>query len=324
MEPSRKVKWGVLSTAAIGINRVIPAIRESSNGQVVAISSRNPSKAREVAGNLGIAQSYGSYEEMLDSQDIDAVYIPLPNSMHCEFTVIAAEKGKHVLCEKPLALDSHECSEMICVCDRNHVLLMEAFMYRFHPQITKLKEILDAGNIGRLSTIRTAFRIPMSDLNDIRYHKELGGGALYDVGCYCVNISRLLVGNEPTSVQGVARFNDEKGIDEAFMGMMRFPGLESGLFDCAFRSSLLQTIEVVGDLGTLELSDPFVASDSPTILKHGAQPETIRIEKANSYRLMVEHFNECILNDQKPRYPAMDGLKNMRVIDTLFASAAEC
>jgi xylose dehydrogenase (NAD/NADP) len=324
MGSTGKVNWGVLSTAAIGVNRVIPAIRESSNGRVFAISSRSPSKAREVAGNLGIPQGYGSYGEMLDSQDIDAVYIPLPNSMHREFTVLAAEKGKHVLCEKPLALDSHECGEMISACERNHVLLMEAFMYRFHPQITKLKEILDAGKIGRLSTIRTAFRIPMSDLNDIRYQKELGGGTLYDVGCYCVNISRLLVGDEPISVQGVARFNDEKGVDEAFVGMMRFPRLQSGLFDCAFRSSLLQTVEVVGDLGTLELLDPFVAGDSPTILKHGAQPETFRIEKANSYQLMVEHFNQCILNDQKPRYPAMDGLRNMRVIDTLYASAAEC
>ena len=324
MEPSRKVNWGVLSTAAIGINRVIPAIRESSNGQVVAISSRNPSKSREVAGSLGIPQSYGSYEEMLDSQDIDAVYIPLPNSMHRDFTILAAEKGKHVLCEKPLALNSRECLEMISACESNHVLLMEAFMYRFHPQIIKLKEILDAGKIGRIATIRTAFRIPMSDLNDIRYQKELGGGALYDVGCYCVSISRLLAGDEPTCVQGLARFSDQKGIDEAFVGLMRFHGLESGLFDCAFRSSLLQTIEVVGDLGTLELSDPFVAGDSPTILKHGVQPETFRIERANSYRLMVEHFDQCILNDRKPLYPPMDGLRNMRVIDTLYASAAEC
>jgi xylose dehydrogenase (NAD/NADP) len=316
-----KVNWGILSTAKIGIKRVIPAIGESPNGRVVAIASRNPSKAREVAANLGIPQSYGSYPEMLDSQEVDAVYIPLPNSMHYEFTVLAAEKGKHVLCEKPLALDSHECQEMISACERNHVLLMEAFMYRFHPQIANLKEIVDTGKIGTLSTIRAAFRIAMSDLDDIRYRKGLGGGALYDVGCYCVNIIRFLVGEEPIHVQGIARFNDQKGVDEAFVAMLRFPGLELGLFDCGFRSLPLQTLEVIGDLGTLELSDPFVASDSPTILKHGTETETFKIEKANSYVRMVEHFNQCILNDQKPLYPAIDGLRNMRVIDMLYASA---
>jgi len=198
---------------------------------------------------------------------------------------------------------------------------MEAFMYRFHPQIAKLKEILDARKIGTLSTIRAAFRIAMSDLNDIRYQKGLGGGALYDVGCYCVNVMRLLVGDEPIRVQGMAHFNDQKGVDEAFVGILRFPGLELGSFDCGFRSSLLQTLEVVGDSATLELSDPFVANDSPTILKHGTEPETFRIEKANSYRLMVEHFNQCILNDQKTRYSPTDALRNMRVIDTLYASA---
>jgi len=319
-----KVNWGILSTADIGIERVIPAIGESPSGRVAAIASRSAGKAREVAENLGIPQSYGSYSELLDSQEVDAVYIPLPNSMHCEFTVLAAENGKHVLCEKPLALDSHECRQMISACERNHVLLMEAFMYRFHPQITKLKEIVDAGKIGTLSTIRATFRIAMSDLDDIRYQKELGGGALYDVGCYCVNSMRLLVGDEPVSVQGTARFNDQKGVDETFVGMLRFPGLELGIFDCAFRSSPLQTLEVVGDSGTLELPAPFVAGDSPTILKHGAEPETFRIEKANPYQLMVEHFNQCILNNEKPRYPPEDGFKNMRVIDTLFASAGEC
>jgi xylose dehydrogenase (NAD/NADP) len=319
-----KVNWGILSTANIGINRVIPAIGENPSGRVVAIASRSLGKAREVAGNLGIPQSYGSYSELLDSPEIDAVYIPLPNSMHCEFTVLAAEKGKHVLCEKPLALDSQECKEMISACEENDVLLMEAFMYRFHPQIAKLKELLDAGKIGTLSTMRATFRIAMSDLNDIRYQKELGGGALYDIGCYCVSSMRLLVGAEPISVQGTARFNDQKGVDETFVGMLRFPGLELGLFDCAFRSSLLQTLELVGDGGTLELSDPFVAGDSPTILKHGAEPETFRVEKANSYQLMVEHFNQCILNDEKPRYSANDGLRNMRVIDTLYKSAEEC
>jgi predicted dehydrogenase len=259
----------------------------------------------------------------MKSPSIDAVYIPLPNSMHREFTILAAEHGKHVLCEKPLALNAEECEEMISSCQTHNVWLMEAFMYRFHPQIVKLKEIVNTGSIGEISTIRTTFRTALTNLSNIRYKKELGGGALYDIGCYCINIMRLLFDDEPTRIRGTARFNDRTGIDETFTGMLDFPGLKVGLFDCAFRSVFQQRFEVVGDRGTLELPAPFLPGASPEILKHqeGAD-ERITIETANSYKLMAEHFNQCVLDGHPPRYPPTDGLNNMRVIDWLFNSVA--
>jgi xylose dehydrogenase (NAD/NADP) len=321
--PDSLVNWGILSTADIGIRRVIPAIGQSESGRVLAIASRSLGKARDAAERLGISKAYGSYEDLLNTSEIGAVYIPLPNNLHHRFTILAAEKGKHVLCEKPIALDSHETEEMIRACERNGVLLMEAFMYRFHPQISKMTEIVKSGGIGAVKFVRAAFRTELTDLSDIRYKKELGGGALYDVGCYCVNAIRLLTGTEPNKIHAVARFNDQCGVDESLAGILRFPGLELGVFDCAFRSSYLQTLEVIGEAGTLELPAPFLAGDSPVILKHGAGLEKFTFETANSYTLMVEHFNQCILRGTKPSYSPNDSLNNMHVIDSLYRSARE-
>jgi len=318
---TRKVNWGIVSTAQIGLNKVIPAIQQTENGRVVAIASRTLGKAREAAKSLGIPESFGSYNELIESPSIDAAYIPLPNSVHREFTILAAEHGKHVLCEKSLALNAKECEEMVSICQSHKVWLMEAFMYRFHPQIVKLKEMVDAGIIGEVSVIRAAFRIAQADLSNIRYKKELGGGALYDVGCYCINIIRLLLGGEPIRTRGSARFSDLTGVDETFAGMLDFPGLKVGLFDCAFRSAFHQRLEVVGDGGTLELPTPFLPVGTSEILRHReGGDERISVEPANSYKLMAEHFNQCILNDHPPHFPPTDGLNNMRVIDSLFSS----
>lgn len=318
---TRKVNWGVLGTARIGLRAVIPAIRQSKNSQVVAIASRDSAKARETARALEVRESYGSYERLLESPEVDAVYIPLPNSLHGEWTIRAAEMGKHVLCEKPLALNADECAKMISSCSRHGVWLMEAFMYRFHPQIVKVREMIDAGDIGKISAIRSTFRTATEDLEDIRYQKELGGGALMDVGSYCVNVARLLTGQEPIYVRGLARLNEQKGVDEAFAGAMRFPKSELGLFDCGFRSVYHQIVEVVGERVTLELPAPFLPGDSPVILRRGEGTETIVCQAANHYRLMVEHFADCVLNDREPRYRPTDSLSNMRTIDMLYESA---
>lgn len=321
MSAGRKVGWGILGTARIGLRAVIPAIQQCINGTVIGIASRSSSKARETARSLGIRNSYASYIELINSPEIDAVYIPLPNNMHREFTILAAEKGKHVLCEKPLALNSSECEEMIHACEHHRVWLMEAFMYRFHPQIAKLKEMTDSGSIGRVAAFRAAFRTGQSDLSDIRFQRDLGGGSLMDVGCYCVNVMRLLAGAEPTVVLGIGRFDEKTGVDETFTGILRFPGLELGLFDCGFRSTLHQRLEVIGDKGTLEVLAPFLAGDSPRIIRYGTGAEELTFDTANSYKLMVEHFNQSILDDHAPRFPPIDGLNNMRVIDALFESA---
>ena len=321
MSTDRKVGWGILGTARIGLRAVIPAIQQCTNGTVIGIASRSSSKAQETARSLGIRNSYASYIELINSPEIDAVYIPLPNNMHREFAVLAAEKGKHVLCEKPLAINSSECEEMIHACEHHHVWLMEAFMYRFHPQIVKLKEMVDSRSIGRIAAFRAAFRTSQSDPSDIRFQKDLGGGSLMDVGCYCVNVMRLLAGAEPTVVLGIARFDEKTGVDETFTGILRFPGLEIGLFDCGFRSTLHQRLEVIGDKGTLEVLAPFLAGNSPRIIRHGTGAEELTFDTANSYKLMVEHFNQSILDDHAPRFPPIDGLNNMRVIDALFESA---
>ena len=317
----RKVNWGILGIARIGLRAIIPAIRQSRNGQVVAIASRDGAKARETARSLGIEQSYGSYEKLLRSPDVDAVYIPLPNSLHGEWTVRAAEMGKHVLCEKPLALNADECAKMISSCSRHNVWLMEAFMYRFHPQIVKLKGMIDADDIGKISTIRSGNGFRLEDLGDIRYQKELGGGALLDVGCYCVDVTRLLMEQEPTCVRGIASLNEQKGVDEVFAGIMRFSKSELGLFDCGFRSAKRQCVEVVGERATLELPAPFQPGDSPVILRHVEGTETIVCETASHYRLMVEHFADCVLSDREPRHRVSDSLDNMRAIDRLHESA---
>ena len=317
----KKVNWGVLSTARIGLKAVIPAIRQSTNGQVVAIASRDSSKARETARTLGIRESYGSYEKLLESSDVDAVYIPLPNNLHAEWTIRAAEMGKHVLCEKPLALNADECARMISSCGRHDVWMMEAFMYRFHPQICKLKQMIDAGDIGKILAIRSDLRAKVEDPEDIRYQKELGGGALMDVGCYCVNVTRLLTGQEPVYVRGVARLDERKGVDEAFAGIMQFSRSELALFDCGLRSTFDQTLEIVGEEATLELPAAFLPGESPIIVRHGERTQTIVCETANHYQLMVEHFAECVLNDHEPHYRATDSLNNMRTIDMLYESA---
>ena len=193
-------------------------------------------------------------------------------------------------------------------------------MYRFHPQIVKLKEMINAGDVGKVSFIRSSYGFGLENLGDIRYQKELGGGALMDVGCYCVNVTRLLTEQEPIYVQGVARLNEQKGVEETFAGIMYFPESVTGLFDCGFRSLFRQALEIVGEKATLELPTPFWPGDSPVIVRHGEGTETIVCETANQFRVMLEHFADCVLNDREPRYRPIDSLNNMRTIDMLYKS----
>src|SRR3954447_13087611 len=184
------VRWGVLSTANIGRRAVLPAIQRSRNGELVAVASRDADKARAFAADLGIPRAYASYEQLLADPEIEAVYIPLPNSMHREWTIKAAQAGKHILCEKPLGLNAAECAEMDAAARQNGVLLMEAFMYRFHPQTERVIQLIRQGAIGHPRLIHAAFTFRLSNPANIRLQSDLGGGSLMDVGCYCVNVSR--------------------------------------------------------------------------------------------------------------------------------------
>lgn len=316
------LNWGILSTARIGL-RVIPAIQASSNGQVLAISSRNLAAARRVAGELGIPRAYGSYEALLDDPDVQAIYNPLPNNLHREWTIRAAEKGKHVLCEKPLALNAAEADEMIAACQQHRVLLMEAFMYRFHPQMIRVKEIVESGILGPVQIIRAAFTFLLTDLNNIRMQPALGGGSLMDVGCYGVNVARFITGAEPVEVQAMAHFGPASQVDETLAGLLRFPAGEIALIDCGFRSGFRQSVEIAGSAGKIEIAKPFLPGTNPAqiLLTRAEQTETIVIPGTNHYQLMAEHFADCVQTGQPLRYPPGDGRNNMRVIDALYEAA---
>lgn len=317
-----KVRWGVLSTANIGRKAVIPAIHAAANGEVVAVASRDAQKAADFAGETGIPHSYGSYEELLTAPAIDAVYIPLPNSMHKEWTIKAAQAGKHILCEKPLALDAADCAEMQAAADAAGVLLMEAFMYRFHPRTERVLELLRGGALGPLRTVQSAFTFRSGNPDDIRLQADLGGGALMDVGCYCVNIARTAAGQEPVEAQAYARWH-ANGVDEQLAGVLFFPDGVVAQFDCALTQERREFYALAGDKGYIEAAKSFVAGngDVEIVQQLGAAHTREVIAGADQYTRMVEHFGACVLEGEALRYDAAEAAANMRAIEALYRSA---
>jgi D-xylose 1-dehydrogenase (NADP+, D-xylono-1,5-lactone-forming) len=323
--PDKKLLWGVISTANIGRKAVIPAIQASSNGEMLGVASRKPQAAAAFAADLDIPRSYGSYEALLADKDIEAVYIPLPNSLHKEWVIRAARAGKHVLCEKPLALSFSECQEMEAAARDNNVKLMEAFMYRFHPRTGKIIRLVRDGALGELRFINTAFTFRLHSVNNIRLSKELGGGSLMDVGCYCVNLIRTLATSEPVEVSAYANWADS-GVDVQMAGTLKF---ESGLlanFDSALNLERRETATVAGTEGYLEIPQSFLPGKADahfSLLREGAERIDYTITGVDQYRLMVEHFGDCVLNDHPLRYPPSEAAANMRVIEVLYQSAFE-
>ena len=318
-----KLRWGVISTANIGRAAVNPAIKASRNGELLAVASRDEERAREFADKWEIPQHYGSYDALLDDASLDAVYIPLPNSMHCEWTIRAAERGKHILCEKPLALDADECREMDAAAEANGVKLMEAFMYRFHPRTQKMVEMVRAGVVGDLKLITSAFTFRLNNADNVRLRPEMGGGSLMDVGCYCVNVSRTIAGAEPVAVQAVAH-QGPSGVDEQMVGTLRF---EDGLlaqFDSALNMVRRESCLVAGTDAYLTVPSAFLpGTDDVVIQEHGGRDGTTEhtVAGVDEYRLMVEHFADCVLNDRAVRYSAEEAALNMTVIAALYESA---
>jgi len=319
----RKLRWGVISTSNIGRAAVNPAIQASHNGELMAVASRNEQAAREFAEKEGIPEHFGSYEALLEDERIDAVYNPLPNSLHREWTIRAAEKGKHILCEKPLALNGAECREMEAAASANGVKLMEAFMYRFHPRTERVLEMVRGGTIGELRMIRSSFTFLLTSPENIRWDPVLGGGALMDVGCYCVNVIRTLAGMEPEEVQARANWRST-GVDEEMVGVLRFANGVQAHFDCALTMERCEAYEVAGTEGHLRVPAAFLpGTDDAIIEEHrGRGEKTIHsIKGADEYRLMVEHFSDCVLNDLSVRYSSEEAALNMRVIEALYESA---
>jgi len=317
------LRWGVLSTANIGRAAVSPAIRASSNGTLVAVASRDDARARAFAEEHGIPRHYGSYEALLEDTEIDAVYVPLPNSLHLEWTVKAAVAGKHVLCEKPLALDEAQCRAMEAAADEAGVRLMEAFMYRFHPRTRRVIDRIAAGDVGTVRMIRSSFTFRLTRSDNIRWIPELGGGALMDVGCYCVSVSRTVAGSEPVEAQATATWT-ERGVDSELVGILRFADGIVAHFDCALTMERNERYEVAGTEGVIEVPSSFLpgADDVPLRLHRGrAGSTTETVGGADEYRRMVEHFADCVIHDRPFDYPADEAARNMRVIGALYRSA---
>jgi xylose dehydrogenase (NAD/NADP) len=323
---AKTVRWGIISTADIGAKRVIPAIHHSQNGEVAAVASRDPRRARAFARANGIPTAYGSYEELLADPDIDAVYNPLPNHLHAEWSIRAAEAGKATLCEKPFASDAAEAQEMVDAFAERGILLAEAFMYRFHPRTRRIKEMIGDEAIGDVQIIHAAFSFDIDDEDDIRLKREMAGGALMDVGCYCINVMRFVTGEEPDRASAQAEFGARSGVDERLVGTLGFPSGVLGVFDCSVRTPDRQMVEIRGTKGRIVVDLAFVPPEDEAAtfqLWQGDEVEIIAVPATDQYQLMVEDFADALLNDRPPRFPPQDGVANMRVVDRLLASACD-
>lgn len=319
-----KIRWGILSTAGIGRKRVIPAMKLANNGEVAAVASRDLDKAKAFAAELGIPKAYGSYEELIADPEIDAIYNPLPNSQHARWSILCAEAGKPVLCEKPLASFTAEAQKMVDAFTSRGVPFTEGFMYRFHPQAVKVKELLDSGTIGTFNTMSASFTFKIADENNIRLSKELAGGGLMDVGCYCINVMRFMTGEEPIAAKAIADFGAKTGVDERLVGILQFPSGVLGHFDCGLRVQHLHSYELRGTDGRIQVEKGFTVqpNEEPIIrIWRGDQYEEIKMPAVNHYTLMAEDFADALLNNRPPRFSPQDGVANMRVIDMLLQDA---
>jgi len=315
MEP---VRWGILSTADIN-GKLLAGAAESPDVEVVAVGSRDLGRAEDFARRHGIPRAYGSYDELLADAAVEAVYIPLPNTMHCEWSIRAVEAGKHVLCEKPLSRRAADVAAAFAAAERGGLLLSEAFMYRHHPQTARLVELVATGAVGELRLVRTAFSYALFDPDNIRLRTDVEGGALMDVGCYCVSGSRLLAG-EPESVFGRA-FVGPTGTDWVFTGSMRFANDVLGLFDCGTTLVNRDELEAIGTEGSLFLDDPWHCNEPVIELRRDGEIERIKATRGNPYRLELENMGDAIRGRSSLLLGCEDAVAQARVIEALFESA---
>jgi predicted dehydrogenase len=327
---SEKVlRWGIVSTANIGVRKVIPATQKARRCEVVAIASRDGERAARAAGELGIPRAHGAYEALLADPEVDAVYIPLPNNDHAEWTIAAARAGKHVLCEKPLAMTAAEAERMVEACASEGIVLMEAFMYRLHPSWEAVRDLVASGRIGRLRAVQSWFSYYNDDPRNIRNLPELGGGALYDIGCYCINLSRMLFGGEPTGVEA-SLTRDETGTDVLTSALLAF-GEDVATFACSTRTEPDQRVHIYGTEGRISIGIPFnIPPDRPaeiTVTSGGDPPvspdsETLLFPASDMYTIQAERFANAALDGERPPIPPEDAVGNLRVIEAVFRAGA--
>ena len=322
----QKVRWGILSTAKIGTEKVIPALQRSEFGEVTAIASRRLDAARGAAASLGIPVAYGSYEELLADENIDAVYIPLPNHMHVEWSIRALEAGKHVLCEKPIGLSAAEGEKLLVAAKRHpRQKLMEAFMYRHHPQWLYTRSLVDSGAIGELRAIQSAFCYNNTDPANIRNRKECGGGGLMDIGCYNISLSRYLFDAEPIRVMGAIDYDPDFGTDRLCAAVMEFERGTSS-FTCSTQASPYQRVNAFGSAGRIEIQIPFNAPPDEACnvwLEDSQGLQHWQSEPCDQYTIQGDLFAKAVLDDSDVPTPLTDAVANMRVIEAIVRSARE-
>src|ERR1700730_12764425 len=324
----RKVKWGVLGAASIAVRKVIPGMQQGEYCDVAAIASRDLAKARAAAASLKIGKSYGSYQELLADPEIEAIYNPLPNHLHVPWSIRAMEAGKHVLCEKPMALNAAEARTLVPVRDRAGLKIGEAFMVRTHPQWLRTKELISKGQIGELRAVVGVFSYFNRDAKNVRNKPEWGGGGLMDIGCYPITMSRFMFGSEPQRVSGVLERDPEFGTDRLASAILEFNGGQA-VFTSSTQMAPYQRMQFLGTKGRIEIEIPFNAppnkatrifiDDGSDVAGTGIKVETI--PACDQYTIQGDVFSKAILEDREVPVPLEDAIANMAVIDAIFRAA---
>jgi predicted dehydrogenase len=325
---ANKVRWGILSTAAIGVKKVIPGMQQGKFTEVTAIASRDRRKAEETARKLGIPKAYGSYEQLLADPQIEAIYNPLPNQLHVPWSIKAAEAGKHVLCEKPLSLTVAEAKTLLAVRDRTELRIGEAFMVRTHPQWLRVRELVASGRIGSLRSVVGFFSYFNRDAANIRNNPDCGGGGLMDIGCYPINTSRFIFGEEPSRVSGIIEKDPEMKIDRLTSAILDFPSGQS-IFTCSTQLVPYQRMQFLGTKGRIEIEIPFNApidrpcrifiDDGRDLFGGGLATETFTM--CDQYTIQADAFSQAVREGSEVPVPLEDAVRNMAVIEAIFRSA---
>ncbi len=323
-----KIRWGIIGSANIAKGSVIPGIQASETGEVAAIASRGIEKAKETAEQLNIPKAYGSYEELLADPEIDAVYIPLPNHLHKEWTIRAAEAGKHVLCEKPVAMNAKEAEEMAEACQKAGVVFAEAFMYRYHPRYELIRDIIQSGEIGEIRGIHGTFTFNNAkDSGNVRYKKEWGGGSLYDVGVYPISAARMILNQEPQAATVHAFFSKEHdNVDMMASGILEFEQGVALTFDCGMWAAFRNELEIVGTEGRIEVPSAFIVhqNEKDHVLVYTTDGEReVEVPYLNQYALQADAMGRSIRKGEPLPYPSTDAVLNMKVLDACLTSAQE-
>jgi predicted dehydrogenase len=321
----KKIRWGIFSTAKIGVTKVIPAMQKGELCEIAAISSRRIEKAKETANNLGIPKAYGSYEEIINDPDIDAIYNPLPNNLHVPWTIKALEGGKHVLCEKPIGMNAAEAELLLNAAKEFPKLkIMEAFMYRFNPQWIKAKALVNESKIGEVEYIHSHFSYYNVDSNNIRNKIEAGGGGIMDIGCYCISFPRFILEKEPVRTVSTIDFDPEMKTDRLASGILDFSSGVISSFTCSTQLMPYQRANILGTEGRIEVEIPVnTPPDKPAriwIFTKG-NSEEISFDPVDQYTLQGDVFSKSILEDSEVPTPLIDAVNNMKVIDAVFKSA---